>query len=208
LAQESYATKFRAGGVPLSPFAIIPDAVKTFSNLSETQMTRAIDDLGRNLTEKIPDLPARPAPSQGQVATAITTSPVLPTAVPVRGETPAAPARENQPTSVQLATVSLLSPPVPEAEKTELSVQPRSGEQKSYRLQVAKFRMYRDAQRVVRTLRDQGYPAMIAQTVDAQQTWNRVVLGPYPSLQEARQVSASIRKTSSLSPVVIRPANH
>jgi len=211
LAQESYATKFRAGGVPLSPLAIVPDAVKTFSNLSETQMTRAIDDLGRNLTEKLPDLPGRPPPLQEQVAPAATASPVLLTAMPANGETLAPLAREDQPPSIQIATVSLLPPPVPKTEKndkTALSVQPSSSVQKSYRLQIAKFRTYRDAQRVVRILRNRGYPAMIAQTVEAQQPWNRVVLGPYPSLQEARQVGASIRKVSSFSPIVIRPTGH
>jgi hypothetical protein len=63
LVHESYATKFREAGVPLSPLSIVPDIIKTWVNLSETQMTRAIDDLGRNLAEKVPDLPALlPAP--------------------------------------------------------------------------------------------------------------------------------------------------
>src|SRR5262245_2927176 len=39
LAEGSYATKFRSGGVPLSPLSIVPNAVQTFSNLSDTQMT-------------------------------------------------------------------------------------------------------------------------------------------------------------------------
>ncbi len=207
LAQESYATKFRSGGVPLSPLAIVPDAVKTLSNLSETQMTRAIDDLGRNLAEKIPDLPARPPPSQDQVVTAAATSPVLPTAMPVSGETRAPQAREDQPAPIEIATVSILPPSVSKTEKTALSVSPRSRAQKSYRLQVAQFRTYRDAHRATRLLRDKGYPAMIAQTVEVRQTWNRVVIGPYPSLQEARHVRSSIRKVSSFSPVVIHSAS-
>lgn len=207
LAQEDYATKFRSGGVPLSPLAIVPDAVKTLSNLSETQMTRAIDDLGRNLTEKIPDLPARPPPSQEQFVTAAAPPPVLMAALPVNEES-SVPLLQNKPfPSIEIATVSVLLPPVSKTEKTTLSVPPSSGAQKCYRLQVAQFRTYRDAQRVTRLLRDKGYPAMIAQTVEAQQTWNRVVLGPYSSLQKARQVGASIRKVSSLSPVVIRSAS-
>jgi cell division septation protein DedD len=207
LAQESYATKFRAAGVPLSPLAIVPDVVKTLANLSETQMTRAIDDLGRNLVEKLPNLPARRLPSQEQFATAAPASPALLTAMPVSGEAFALSARDNQPAAVEIATVSFLPPTVSRAEKPTLSVPPTSGTQRRYRLQVAEFRMYRDAQRVVRLLRNKGYPAMIAQTVEEQQTWNRVVLGPYPSLQEAQQVGASIEKISSLSPVVIRPAD-
>ena len=65
LVQESYATKFREASVPLSPLSIVPDVIKTWMNLSETQMKRAIDDLGRNLASRVPDLPVLPTAVPG-----------------------------------------------------------------------------------------------------------------------------------------------
>src|SRR5712691_6380980 len=58
LVAESYATKFRAGALPLSPFEIVPDAVMSLHNMNDTQLVRAIDDLGRHLADTVPDLPA------------------------------------------------------------------------------------------------------------------------------------------------------
>ncbi len=60
LLKEAYATKFRSADIPLSPLSIIPDAVKNLNNLSDAQMIRAVDDLGRNLANTVPDLPALP----------------------------------------------------------------------------------------------------------------------------------------------------
>jgi len=60
LLQETYATKFRSADIPLSPLSIVPYAVKNLNNLSDVQMIRAVDDLGRNLANTVPDLPALP----------------------------------------------------------------------------------------------------------------------------------------------------
>ena len=63
LVKDAYATKFRSADLPLSPLSIVPDAIKNLQNLSDAQMVRAIDDLGRNLANKVPDLPALPTSS-------------------------------------------------------------------------------------------------------------------------------------------------
>lgn len=52
-----HATKFRAGGVPFSLLELVPNAVLSLRNFSSEQMLRAIDDLSRNLADKVPDLP-------------------------------------------------------------------------------------------------------------------------------------------------------
>ncbi|HEV8715945.1 MAG TPA: SPOR domain-containing protein [Candidatus Binatia bacterium] len=60
LVAASYATKFRAGTLPLSPFGVVPGVVINLQNMNETQLIRAIDDLGRHLADTVPDLPAIP----------------------------------------------------------------------------------------------------------------------------------------------------
>lgn len=57
LMDGTHATKFRVGGVPLSLFELVPNAVLNLRNFSSEQMLRAIDDLSRNLADKVPDLP-------------------------------------------------------------------------------------------------------------------------------------------------------
>jgi hypothetical protein len=57
LVTGSHATKFRTGGVPFSLLAVVPSAVINLRNLSSEQALRAVDDLARNLADKIPDLP-------------------------------------------------------------------------------------------------------------------------------------------------------
>lgn len=53
----SYATKFRTGGVPFSLLEAVPSAILNLRNFIPEQSLRAVDDLARNLADKIPDLP-------------------------------------------------------------------------------------------------------------------------------------------------------
>jgi cell division septation protein DedD len=205
LAQESYATKFREAGVPLSPLSVVPDVVKTWMNLSETQMTRAIDDLGRNLAEKVPDLPAiQPStPEQGAIASAPPSPPPMaPTPGREVATTFVVPTSHPVPT-VTVATIRVPAPVSGVTEKIRPALPSRPAMQEQYRLQVAAFRTYDDAQRLVRLLRDNGHPAMIAQIGESAHMWNQVVLGPFPSRAAALKVGMAIRKLAPLSPVVI-----
>ncbi len=63
LVEESYTTRFRSGGLPLSPIGIVPNAVLLLRDISDAQIQRAIDDLARNLAARVPDLPYRPLPA-------------------------------------------------------------------------------------------------------------------------------------------------
>ncbi len=132
LVVESYATKFRAGALPLSPFSVVPDALMNLRNMNDTQLVRAIDDLGRHLE------------------------------VPVQAE------------------------------------------QERYQVQVASFSTPREAQQVARLLRDKGYRPAIAETTGTPQVWHRVLVGPFPSMHEAQQVSVEIQKILRLTPLVVR----
>lgn len=207
LVQESYATKFREAGVPLSPLSIVPDVVKTWMNLSETQMKRAIDDLSRNLASRVPDLPVPPTAAPGQGALASTTPtlpPIAPT--PAHAVTTVPLVLTPQPQPLPIVDVATLSVPVPLlGTTTEKPLLPssRPASQDQYRLQVAAFRAYDDARRVVRLLRDNGYPAMITQIGESATIWNQVVLGPFPSRAAALKVGIAIRKIAPLSPEVI-----
>jgi cell division septation protein DedD len=210
LVQESYATKFREAGVPLSPLSIVSDVVKTWVNLSETQMVRAIDDLGRNLAEMIPDLPAILPPSSGQsVVAAASPSPHPLATTPVNRATTTLAAHNSQPiTTVTVAALSIPAPVSGAIKNISPPLPSRPVTQEQYRLQVAAFRTYEDAQRMVRLLRDKGYPAMIAQTGASEKMWNQVVLGPFPSRAAALKVGVAIKKIAPLSPVVIPRPRH
>jgi cell division septation protein DedD len=209
LVQESHATKFREAGVPLSPLSIVSDVVKTWMNLSETQRVRAIDDLGRNLAEKIPDLPAIRPPSPGQNVAAASLSPPPPAMPPVNESTTTPAAHRSQPlTTVAVAALSIPAPVSSATENISPLLPSRPATQEHYRLQVAAFRTYEDAQRMVRLLRDKGYPAMITQTGTAENMWNQVILGPFPSRTAALKVGRAIRKIVLLSPIVIARPRH
>jgi cell division septation protein DedD len=106
-------------------------------------------------------------------------------------------------TTVAVATLSIPTPVLDANKKISPPLPSRPTTQGQYRLQVAAFRTYDDAQRVVRLLRDNGYPAMIAQSGVSEKMWNQVVLGPFPSRAAALKVGIAIRKIAPLSPVVI-----
>lgn len=93
LAEESYATRFRHGDVPLSVLGIVPSAVMMLRNITNEQMLRAIDDLGRNLAALVPDLP-HPAPtsSLARPETAVAPPPASPPAPDVVRHAPSGPA--------------------------------------------------------------------------------------------------------------------
>lgn len=57
LVHEMYTTRFHDAGLPLSPFTLATIAVQNLWTYSGVQLSRAIDDLSRNLAAKVPDLP-------------------------------------------------------------------------------------------------------------------------------------------------------
>jgi hypothetical protein len=167
LVAESHATKFRTGVLPFSPFAVVPGAVMNLRNMTDTQLVRAIDDLGRHLADTVPDLPAT------SLATQIT-----------------------QPPSPPPVKTPLLETDVPQ-------VPTHTGEDR-YQVQVASFSSPREAQQTARLLRDKGYRPAIAETTGTPQVRHRVLVGPFPSIHEAQQVSAQIQKILRLTPMVVR----
>ncbi len=103
LIEEVYATRFRYGGVPLSVFGIVSNAVMMLRNISETRMQLAIDDLGRNLAALVPDLPyLPPTPSLAPPQTAGV--PSAPPSPPVARQAP------PDTTSYHLQIAAFLSP--------------------------------------------------------------------------------------------------
>jgi len=65
LVVGSYASKFRTGGVPFSLLEAVPSAILNLRNFMPEQSLRAVDELARNLADKIPDLP----PNASETAT-------------------------------------------------------------------------------------------------------------------------------------------
>ncbi|MCX5885734.1 MAG: DUF799 family lipoprotein [Proteobacteria bacterium] len=58
--ENTLATRFHDGDIPLNPLSIIPTSIKTGMNLRDTQKLRVVDDLCRNLAGLIPDPPNIP----------------------------------------------------------------------------------------------------------------------------------------------------
>ena len=82
LVKATYRTRLRRGGVPFSPLGIIAGTVMTLRHISDEQMVRAIDDLGRNLAAAVPDLPPPPSALRpGRNRTADTRAGPLATAI-------------------------------------------------------------------------------------------------------------------------------
>lgn len=163
LVEESYTTRFHAGGIPFSPFGVVPSAVLNLRNMTDAQMVRAVDDMTRHLAQAVPDLPvAQPLPRASST-------------VPSAARAPSSRPGEYH------------SPPPPSQQ---------------YRVQVASFSTHQDAQEAARLLRDKGYHPAIAEFTDAEHSWHRVVLGPFPSAHEARDVGAQIEKILPFTPLV------
>ena len=72
----------------------------------------------------------------------------------------------------------------------------------SYRLQVAAFRSPDEAAYAVQLLREKGYQPEITASLDMENRWHRVVIGPFPSVATAEQVSAAIQQALPFSPIV------
>jgi cell division septation protein DedD len=196
LVEDSHTTTFRAGGVPLSPLAIVPSAVMNLSNLTESQMTRAVDDLGRYLADQVPDLPVLPPTQSAQQ--------VSPAAPPESGAAPS-PQESPQPpsgTDEKTARVEVAAPPPPKAPPRA----PIATGQEGYRLEVAAFNTQSEAQSAARLLRDKGYRPTVAELVGTRRSWHRVVLGPFPSVHAAQQVGTRIQKSFPYTPTVMHPA--
>jgi len=214
LVKDTYATKFRSADLPLSPLSIVPDAIKNLHNLSDAQMVRAIDDLGRNLANKVPDL--RALPTYSTTTTVSSDSPNAEDTSALR-DPASAPSKEeeNLPpvrTVAQLESSTFDVPPTSTTDSTKQapteignSVIPASArtQDEGYRLQVAALRTSAEAQKVVQLLRTKGYQPIVAQSVGTKPIWHRVVLGPFSTIHSAQTVGAQIHKTLPFSPVVI-----
>lgn len=203
LAKDSYATKFRSASLPLSPLSFVPDAVRTFTNLSDAQMVRAIDDLGRNLASKVPDLPALPTHrySVSSPSALPETSPP-----PLQLPTPSFVAEKKRlPPSKTVAQLesSTFDVPLTNTPSNAKEAATVSMKDEGYRLQVAAVRTSLEAQKVVKLLRSKGYQPSVAQSVGTTPIWHRIVLGPFPSIHSAQAVGVQINKVLRFSPIVI-----
>lgn len=212
LVKDTYATKFRSAGVPLSPLSLVPDAIRNLSNLSDVQMVRAVDDLGRNLADKVPDLPALPTSQSVAHAAPSETKPSAPpptstSALLVEKKTFPQPKTVAQLESSTFDVPPTSTPPntkkAPSAAIPTATITSTSRQDEGYRLQVAALRTPGEAQRVILLLRSKGYKPIVAQSVGTKPIWHRVILGPFPSIHSAQEVGTEIRKALRLSPVVI-----
>jgi hypothetical protein len=151
LVEESYSTRFRSGGLPLSPIGVLLSAILNLRTITSEQMVRAVDDLARHLAAAVPDLPEVGAGDDAELAQS----------------------------AVSVASAH-----------------------DAYRVQVAAFRSSSEAQHAVQLLRDEGYQPQITPANDSENPWHRVVIGPFPSVAKAQQISFAIQQILPFSPVV------
>ena len=149
LVEESYSTRFRSGGLPLSLIGVVPSALLNLRTITSEQMVRAVDDVARHLAAAVPDLP--------EVGTG--------------------------------------------GDETGAAVSVASARD-AYRVQVAAFRSSSEAQHAVQLLRDEGYQPQITPVSGVENPWHRVVIGPFPSVAKAQQISFAIQQALPFSPVV------
>lgn len=199
----SHATKFRAGGVPFSLLDIAPNLVFTLRHLSSEQALRAVDDLARNLADKVPDLSARVSTpvliasalqlstSIEPQATVVAMSTPMDSAAPV---IPIVPAPQSASSAESQLVPALALTPV--ATPTPVD---------RYRLQVGAFRKPEEARYAARLLRGQGFRPIVVTATQAKRERHGVLLGPFPSLSVAQETREKIQKRFRFSPVVVRP---
>lgn len=196
LVISSHATKFRAGGVPFSLLDLAPNLVFTLRHLSSEQALRAVDDLARNLADKVPDLPAHIMPPT-HVASA-------PQPIMSLGPQPTRVAMSTSDDSATL-TLPLVSspPPAPSPPAVAVVSPPTSAEH--YRLQVGAFHKSQEARHAAHVLRSHGFQPIVVTTTQAKRERHGVLLGPFPSLDVAQEAREKIQTRFRFTPVVVRP---
>ncbi len=71
-----------------------------------------------------------------------------------------------------------------------------------YRLQVASFLDRIEAERAVRSLQRQGYHPSVVEVKNLEQSWHRVLIGPFSSIKEAQETKGRIQETLSFTPLI------
>ena len=172
LVLANYTTRFHDAGIPFSPVDIAASAVRNLMTFTETQLTRVIDDLSRNLAIQVPDLPE-----------------VLDSGLTDLSEaSPVSTGREDDRFS---SSAPLL---VGKNARREHSL--------PYRVQVASFGSYEEARETAETLRIKGYSSAIARVVGKDREWHRIIIGPFPSAKAAYKVGLQIKEQFPFNPIV------
>ncbi len=180
LVHDTYTTRFHDAGIPLSPLGFATSAVQNLRAFTDSQFIRAIDDLSRHLASRVPDLPE----NVSTIAAAPKKQyPDLTKPVRIAAK-PWAPSQSRS------------------KSKQPVTPSPTSPSQDSYRVQVAAFSSHNEAQRAVKLLRDEGYTSAIAEVTGTQQAWHRVIIGPFLSVQRAREIGAQIKEQLPFEPIV------
>lgn len=73
-----------------------------------------------------------------------------------------------------------------------------------YRVQVAAFSKQDEAQHVARRLRDEGFRPMVVIAATDERLWHKVLLGPFPSLDIARETGVRVQQRLHISPMIVR----
>ncbi len=172
LVLANYTTRFHDAGIPFSPVDIAASAVRNLMTFTETQLTRVIDDLSRNLAIQVPDLPK-----------------VLDSGLTGLSEAPLLSAGSSDDrVSARAARI------VGKNAHREHGL--------PYRVQVASFSSYEEARETVETLRIEGYSSAIARVVSKDREWHRIIIGPFPSAKAAYKVGVRIKEKFPFNPII------
>jgi cell division septation protein DedD len=70
-------------------------------------------------------------------------------------------------------------------------------------VQVAAFSKQGDAQHVAQRLRDEGFQPTVVTAAADDRLWHKVLLGPFPSLDVARETGAQVQQRLQISPMIV-----
>jgi cell division septation protein DedD len=176
LVVGEHTTKFRLGNVPLSLFELAPNAIFNLRNFSDEQGLRAVDDLARNLADTIPDLPTPPSVPTVEAAF-----------VAADTKTGSQPVKFSDPKRSEVPAVASTTP---------------CPKHDCYQVQVASFRNSDEARQAAQQLRAAGFRPKVVLAAQAEQSFHRVMLGPFATFEAAQKTGATIRQRLRFSPMV------
>jgi cell division septation protein DedD len=149
-----------------------------------------VDDLARNLADKIPDLPETPVVQNAGTITASREPQIEPRTEPRVAPQMASHVveRSEQKGKGIGAPPSTLTRP----------------DQDCYQVQVAAFSKPGEAQHAVQLLRGEGFRPTVLTVTRSEKSPHRVMLGPFLTFGAAQETGAKVQKRLRFSPVVVR----
>ena len=234
LWKHTLTKRFHEGGVPTSPFGVIPAAIRTTYSLRKSKRNRDIDAFCKKFVSHIPEIQhMKTRSSEGFYDLQLASFNLKEGALHVSSKLfqhgykpflrefhsndeiwhrvmvgPFTPRREALGYKAKLKReFSFLNPIVVRRENSDnISIKSRTVE--FCDLQVASFKLEEGALYISSKLSQHGYKPFLTETNNNGELWYRVMLGPYASREEAVRYHVKLKNEFSfLNPTVVKSEN-